>query len=158
MPFIDASQFNRRLEVARFLTRLKSDWDARPLRSRSCYTVKEATTLHAVTGAFLHLKKTLALKVPQADYNDCIGDIDLQFARGFLDAELEQTLCSTVPPVDLSQVSFLRILDSSLCCVCDLSFFLFHFSTSSIYFFLGFLLFISPLLFEFFRTFDCRFY
>ena len=66
--------------------------------------------LHAMTGAFLYLRKSLKGKVPLADFNSCIDDIDEQFRKGFLDPELEQLLSTSVPPTTLGDVSFLRTL------------------------------------------------
>ena len=93
-----------------FLQRLKSDWDRQKPTMRTCWNVKDALTLHAVTGAFLFLRKSLQAKVPQSDFNACIADIDTQFSKGFLDPELEQLLSTQVPPSNLSEISFMRIL------------------------------------------------
>ncbi|CAK9059271.1 FO synthase subunit 1 [Durusdinium trenchii] len=59
-----------------FLERLKGDWDRQV--SKTCWTVKEALTLHAVTGAFIFLRNALQAKVPHADFTACIGDINDQ--------------------------------------------------------------------------------
>lgn len=80
--------------------------------SKTCWTVKEALTLHAVTGAFIFLRNALQAKVPHADFTACIGDINDQFMKGFLDAELEQLLSTSVPSTSLGEVSFMRILAS----------------------------------------------
>ncbi|CAL1136878.1 unnamed protein product [Cladocopium goreaui] len=94
--------------VLLFLERLRVDWDKQ--NNRSCWTVKDALTLHAVSGAFLFLRDSLHAKVPQADFKNCIDDIDEQFRKGFLDAELHQLLSTSVPPTTLNDVSFMRRL------------------------------------------------
>lgn len=95
-------------QVLLFLERLRVDWDKQ--NNRSCWTVKDALTLHAVSGAFLFLRDSLHAKVPQADFKNCIDDIDEQFRKGFLDAELHQLLSTSVPPTTLNDVSFMRRL------------------------------------------------
>ena len=97
-----------------FLERLKGDWDRQT--NHSCWTVKDAMTLHAVSGAFLFLRDSLHSKIPQADFQNAIAEIDQQFHKGFLDAELHQLLSTAVPPSALNDVSFMRRLALHFVC------------------------------------------
>lgn len=100
-------------QVLLFLSRLRDDWDSKPPAMRTQWTFKEALNLHAITGGFLCLKHELQAKVPKADFDAAVKDLDAQFQTGLLDPQIEHLLFQNVPPPNLHEVAFLRILAGS---------------------------------------------
>ena len=90
------------------IDRMCSDWDKMHPGMRKPWNVKDTTHIHALCGGYIHFKLLLKSKLPETEFKEVIARLDEQFLLGFLDADLDHALQSTVPPGCLSSVGFLR--------------------------------------------------
>jgi len=84
------------------------DFDRQAPTMRKAWTFKDASSLHAACGAFLHFVRLLQSQVPQADFRQREANLRQQFALGVFDPDLLHAIESSVPPSSLDSVSFLR--------------------------------------------------
>ena len=95
-------------QVKLFLQRLTGDWDRQPVELRKTWSLKDAQSLHGACGFFLHVMGELESQVARSDFDDCKDAILSQFMTGFSDPEIDHLLQTTVPPVELRDISFLK--------------------------------------------------
>ncbi|CAK9106185.1 unnamed protein product, partial [Durusdinium trenchii] len=95
-------------DVKLFLQRLTGDWDRQPVELRKTWSLKDAQSLHGACGFFLHVMGELESQVARSDFDDCKDAILSQFMTGFSDPEIDHLLQTTVPPVELRDISFLK--------------------------------------------------
>lgn len=88
------------------MTRLEGDWDRCSVKKPWMY--KDAWTIHVASGGFIAIAEQLECSVPQKDFKDAITGIREQFQMGLLDSDIVNFLESTVPPVSLQDVPFVR--------------------------------------------------
>ena len=91
-----------------FLGRLKSDWDRQPPGMKKAWGVKEATFVHAACAGYICIMEALKLTIPQADFTREEPQLRQQFLHSCVDPEIVSFLESTVPPVNLHEVNFVR--------------------------------------------------
>lgn len=111
-------------KVKLFIERLKGDWDRQPVGMKQPWLTKTALPVHASCGGFLAIMAALKASVPQADYESTEKHVRDQFQIGFLDGDINLFLESTVPPVNLQQVNFVRTSQGvffSFCIMCPAS-------------------------------------
>lgn len=93
---------------------MKADWDRSSVRKP--WGVKETTHLHSMCGAFIHFRSMFEAKVSSEEYAKHSQSLHSNFLQGFLDADLEHGLLTTVPPGDVTNIGFLRsFYDCSRC-------------------------------------------
>lgn len=91
-----------------FLGRLKNDWDRLPPGMKKPWGVKEASAVHAACAGFICIMEALRQAIPQADYVREEPQLRQQFQHSCIDPEIISFLESTVPPVNLHEVNFVR--------------------------------------------------
>lgn len=69
---------------------------------------RDAVNIHAACGGFIAIVQQLKESVPQKDFNDAVPDLGNQFKLGILDGDILTFLESTVPPIALDRVPFVR--------------------------------------------------
>ena len=99
-------------EADTFLQRLEGDWDR--ASTKKGWVHRDALTIHASCGGFNAICQQLKESVPQKDYQDSLPHLMEQFKLGILDGDIMTFLESTVPPVSLQQVPFVRTPISKL--------------------------------------------
>lgn len=95
-------------KVKLFIERLKGDWDRQPVGMKQSWLTKTALPVHASCGGYLAIMAALKDSVPQADFEAAEKHVRVQFHIGFLDGDINLFLESSVPPVNLQQVNFVR--------------------------------------------------
>ncbi|CAK9076667.1 unnamed protein product [Durusdinium trenchii] len=90
------------------IERMKADWDRSSVRKP--WGVKETTHLHSMCGAFIHFRSMFEAKVSSEEYAKHSQSLHSNFLQGFLDADLEHGLLTTVPPGDVTNIGFLRTI------------------------------------------------
>lgn len=90
------------------IDRMCRDWDKLPPTMRKAWVLKDVLNLHTCCGAFLTLIDQLQSRIPEKDYQAALPSIQEQFLLGYLDPEILHVVETTVPPANLTQVSFLR--------------------------------------------------
>ena len=85
-----------------------ADWDRLPPGMKKPWGYKEALVVHAACGGYITIMSALQASVPQADYEAHEAQIREQFNLSYLDADIIHLLETTVPPVNLSDVNFVR--------------------------------------------------
>lgn len=91
-----------------FIQRLKGDWDRAPSGMKKAWSYKDAFNLHACCGGFLAIMNSLKREIPQSDYLTAEAQIKEQFNLSILDPDITHFLETTVPPVSLNNVNFVR--------------------------------------------------
>ncbi|CAK9008023.1 FO synthase subunit 1, partial [Durusdinium trenchii] len=109
---IELDDLTDQFKVELFLTRLEGDWDRCSVKKPWMY--KDAWTIHVASGGFIAITEQLECSVPQKDFKDAITGIREQFQMGLLDSDIVNFLESTVPPVSLQDVPFVRSLIVSM--------------------------------------------
>ena len=64
--------------------------------------------MHSICGVFLTTMSSLQRRIPNKDYVEEEPKLREQFMQGYLDATMEHVLSSTGPPLDLTNLPFLR--------------------------------------------------
>ena len=95
-------------EALMFMGRLQSDWDRLPLGLKKAWTAKDAMTVHASCAGFIAILEALKNAIPQADFAREEPQLRQQFQLSYLDPDIVHFLESTVPPVQLTEVNFVR--------------------------------------------------
>ncbi len=72
------------------------------------YTSKTAIVIHAACGGYLAIMEAFRAAVPKADFDSAESQVFDQFKLGYLDSDIIYFLESTVPPVNLNSVNFVR--------------------------------------------------
>ena len=90
------------------LQRMTRDWDRQPPGLRKAWNFKEGSQCHSLCGLFAHLMTRLQAKIPSADFEACQADLRSNFMSAVYDPELANMLVTSVPPINLTTVSFLR--------------------------------------------------
>lgn len=85
-----------------------SDWDKVPPGMKVPFTLKVALQIHAACGGYLAIMEAFKQAVPQSDYEATLPQIQDQFKLGYLDSDITHFLESSVPPVNLQSVNFVR--------------------------------------------------
>ena len=86
---------------------MTEDWDRLPA---GLWNFKEGPLLHASCGAFLYLMEELKQKLSPADAEFYLPSVEQDFMNGHFDPELQRLMDTKVPPIELSSVSFLRLV------------------------------------------------
>ena len=97
-----------------FLARLEGDWDRASVKKPWMY--RDAWGVHAAVGGFIQIINQLRESVPQKDFADAVPTITDQFKLGILDGDIITFLETTVPPVNLEQVPFIRPSNNVFTC------------------------------------------
>ena len=92
------------------LTRMTEDWDRLPAGLRKAWNFKDGSLLHASCGAFLYFLDELKQKLSPEDAAKYLPEVERDFMSGHFDPELQRLMDTEVPPVELSSVSFLRLV------------------------------------------------
>lgn len=100
-------------KVLLLIERMVKDWDR--LSVKKPWGVKETTYLHSMCGAFLHFECLFQQKVSSQEFAAHSRSFRDNFMMGFIDADLEHALSTTVPPGNLSCIGFLRIAFKVVC-------------------------------------------
>lgn len=95
-----------RLKAELFLERLEGDWDRASLKKAWLY--RDAWSVHAACGGFNAIIEQLKQSVPQKDFREALPGLVEQFRLGILDGDIVTFLETTVPPISLEQVPFIR--------------------------------------------------
>lgn len=93
-------------EAETFLQRLEGDWDR--ASAKKGWVHRDALAIHAASGGFNAILQQLKEAVPQKDYQESVPNLMDQFKMGILDGDILSFMESTVPPVSLDQVPFVR--------------------------------------------------
>ena len=75
---------------------------------KQSWQTKTALPVHAACGGYLAIMKKLESSVPQSDFQAAQKQAFQQFQVGLLDLDINHFLESCVPPVNLSEVTFVR--------------------------------------------------
>lgn len=89
---------------------MTEDWDRLPAGLRKAWNFKDGSLLHANCGAFLYLMEGLKQKLSPADAELYLPSVEKDFMNGHFDPELQRLMDTEVPPIELSSVSFLRLV------------------------------------------------
>jgi len=93
-------------EVGAFLDRLEGDWDRGSTKKAWMY--RDAWCIHAACGGFGQIIQQLQESVPQRDFQEAMPGLTEQFKLGILDGDIVNVMETTVPPLSLDQVPFVR--------------------------------------------------
>lgn len=91
-----------------FIQRLNADWDRIPPGLKKPWGFKDASAVHSACGGFLAIMTALKAEIPQSDFAQNEAQIREQFHLGYLDPDIIHFLESTIPPVNLQEVGFVR--------------------------------------------------
>ena len=69
---------------------------------------RDAWSVHAACGGFNAIIEQLKQSVPQKDFREALPGLVEQFRLGILDGDIVTFLETTVPPISLEQVPFIR--------------------------------------------------
>ena len=94
------------LQALLLVERLCADWDRAAIKKP--WNAREAINLHALCGAFLHHLDLLKAFLSGVDFQKEAKSLKDQFSMGFLDADLESALNTTVPPGSLTSLACMR--------------------------------------------------
>ena len=92
------------------LSRMTADWDRLPPGLRKAWNFKDGSLLHAICGVFLYLVAELKQKISSEDVAEHLPSVEKDFMNGLFDPELQRLMGNEVPPIELSSVSFLRLV------------------------------------------------
>ena len=80
------------------------------IRAEKGVNFKDGLLLHSTCGAFISLMVDLKDKIPSEDYAACVPRVEKDFMNGLFDPEIHKLLETSVPPIELTSVSWLRRL------------------------------------------------
>ena len=94
--------------MAKFIERLKKDWDRLPSGMKKPWLFKDALQVHASCGGFIAIMAALEKSFPKGDFDAASATLSDQFNSGYLDPDITAFLEVSTPPIKLSDVNFVR--------------------------------------------------
>ncbi|CAK9074147.1 unnamed protein product [Durusdinium trenchii] len=111
---IESSNDAENILVAKFIERLKKDWDRLPSGMKKPWLFKDALQVHASCGGFIAIMAALEKSVPKGDFDAASATLSDQFNSGYLDPDITAFLEVSTPPIKLSDVNFVRNIVASV--------------------------------------------
>lgn len=90
---------------------MKHDWDRNPVKK--AWGVKETIERHQLCGGYIHYRGLLEAKLSGEEFGSHRENLHKGFLQGFMDADIEHALKTTVPPSDVTMIGIMRTDRSS---------------------------------------------